>query len=334
MRVPELTEGLACRAVRVIESDESSANLRCEKILDEPAVEKLHVLCAGHKIHSVAARMWARSRSLHSGIVQCLKFLKSPGMYQKFLSSLLDYVGNPDNVILSSAPLSEQAIAHRSMILELFTPSKSDRPHVHVGLRFLSSNLLNGDWQLNDGIRHRCSSAQCCRDRLEFCAKLRFWIPKMLQWLGARRFVEDDWQGWPGHLNFVGCLMHIHSVFQRVFVRTFSGRAMQVADEPLSAAWHLMQDGQEPQRGMDVQGQSEAGELAKALKISLEWLERDRPELPLYLLRLSLRVQVMIMKQFLSTTQGMFEIKAIMGPSGLGDASRHAPSKTHYQVFS
>ena len=322
LHVPGLVGTLPKQIVQVTETDECAANNRCEQIRANPAIANLHIPCSGHKTHAVAQKVWHLWHPLHIAVLKTLNFMRAPGIYQKFLDACIAYIGEPDTVKVEYAPLSTEAITHRKLMLELFSPLYVDQPHVYVSLQYVIESLWNGDWRLQDGIHHHCKWTGCCRDRADTIKKLQSTLPKLLGWLRVRKLVAEDWQGWPGHLFFLGLLMNMHGLFQKVFTHTFSKRQQSV---PSWSAWRSL----EAEHATQGEGGAveDAAELAKVLQVALEWLGGRAPELPLLLVRLSLRPQPGLMRKLLASTSAQFDLKQSIENPGqhiLGGGVRQA----------
>ena len=117
------------------------ANLKAEAVRDHHGTEfvKCHLLCVGHKTHAVAQKSWESFLGTHTGLVKCLKFLKQPGTYHRFLECLLQLVDAPGFVVVKIAPLSDEAKAYRARVLRLFAPQAGTSTN-HAFIHHLSGS--------------------------------------------------------------------------------------------------------------------------------------------------------------------------------------------------
>eukprot|EP00971_Amphidinium_carterae_P193409 3837991-Amphidinium_carterae.1 len=229
--VPSIGYGVCEKSWQVLETDECPANIRAAKVFASDTgieVPVMHFCCNAHKAHQVAKNLWDTCPVLHSGLVQVIKVLKSPGMYQKFQDKLLEKVSEPNFLHITNEPLSEQAIQFRTTVLNIFTPRQSDKPAAFAVIQVVARDLLNGDWRVKN-LQHRCQG--CCQTRGETEAKLRKYLPRFLKALRLTRVETADWSNWQDQLNFVGALGHIHGIFTPVFEESFRLRLAK-ADPP------------------------------------------------------------------------------------------------------
>ena len=309
--LPKLCRGAAAAFPKIwtlVETDENSANCKAEKILgvDAPEPSKLakaHIMCAAHKCHQVAKNVWANHGAVQSGCIKTLQVLKSPGMWHRFLTTMLDQLDTTDELRIVRGPLPEGAVKYREEILELFTPKAHESRRAHIGLRLVSEQLLSGDWRDGSALEHRC--AGCCSSRAETVAKFKRWLPKVLKWLQVRRLELGDWQAWHRALYVIDFLSHVHRLFQRTFVAAF-GRGSVVAELP-SAAWRNL--GEANQAIGERQEGTEQGDLTQNLRVALGYWRDPAAAWMVYLLQQSLAVEVQAMHSLLSSSGSTWSLK-------------------------
>ena len=144
---------------RVVETDEGSNNMKAEQAM---AIHpRLHVVCAGHKTHSVCARTWELFEELRVTIVQTIKVLKSPGAFQRFSDVLLRKIEEPGFWSSGTAPLDESARSYRHFVLAAFAPKPSESRVASVWIGTIAETLLNGDRRKPGLVEHVCGGNSC-----------------------------------------------------------------------------------------------------------------------------------------------------------------------------
>ena len=322
--VPRHAGAIANQRWNLVESDENKE--KAMKILSqdtqshplqEPQAQQMlqaHVVCAGHKAHQVSQKIWEQFKGTHQGIVKAMNALKQPGMWQHFLDSLVELVATPGFVKISTAPLCQEATQFRETILQMFSPQIYESGRASIGIRYVSSSLLNGDWRITEFVEHRCIGG-CCSSLANSVAKLQAVMPKLLGWLGVRRLETGDWLHWQRHLHFVGFLTFCHGVFKATFLRAFSRRPLHLELEEVDVAGAqgtaTEGDNRQGERGSGV----ETGDLSGMVRIASEWLTSGS-ESQLYVLRLALSPQVAMIKGLLATTRGSWDLKQVIDNPG------------------
>ena len=133
---------------RLLETDECAANLRGEKILaaQKGHPPKMHIICSGHKCHQVASKTWEFFNPLHSAVVKTLVFLRSAGIFPRFLQTIMNEMDSL--VVISTDSLDADALRYRDIVLSHFIPRARDSLRAHTICQVLSENLLSGDWRV------------------------------------------------------------------------------------------------------------------------------------------------------------------------------------------
>ena len=164
--------------VKILETDEGSANLRCQNIMlhKEKDVSLLTTICSAHKTHAIGMKTWTRFEELQKMMIKTLRLLHSPGAYAKFVAAVLSRV---DEVEILRTPLPPEAVAHRAAVIELFSHREREKPKSASMFKVLTSELLSGDWRVKT-LQHLCVR-NCCANREHTKLKLREWLPKLLR---------------------------------------------------------------------------------------------------------------------------------------------------------
>ena len=309
--VPSAAYGLCDNTWVLLESDECSANARAAKMAEAKAPEApvLHLFCSGHKLHQIAKTTWDHFPFLHKGLTQVLKVMKSPGMFQKFSDTMVDLVLRGDLLrVCAKAPLDPEEEKYRETIFTMFTPNKADKPRAFARISAVCSHLLNSDWRKEGPLEHRCHP-QCCRSIEHSRQKLVAHLPRFLKALRLQRLEVSNWSQWPEQVCLVGFLMHVHSVFRQVFQKAFPA--------PLRGALSAAREAglEEPQDGARDR-EAEALYVAKMLDASWTWLQKHDAAAHLYIVRVSLDVEVEMMRLLLKQTSADWDIEAMMNSSG------------------
>ena len=313
---PEDTAGFS-NVCRVIETDEGGNNYRAEAILGR--APRLHLMCAGHKIHQVCETVWELFPELKSAMIQTIKYLKSPGAFDLFQTSLLNKLSAPGFLVINNCMLDEEARVYRQVVMSVFTPRKSESRAGAAWVQVIASTLLNGDWRKNGRIEHRCHGGSCCPGgRPETLAKLRIAVPQLLKRLRLQRLELGNWKHWHQHCYFLGFLVLTHGLFRVAFLEAFGGQGQQddLSDERPSA-WRVLAS--QPRSGEDrslEQGPPIAGELSKMRKVALRWLNSPFSATQLYIVGVALAPQVSMMAELLEHVSGHAEAKACVDKPG------------------
>ena len=300
-------------AWRLIETDECGANLRAEKIVSSwPGTPpKMHIICAGHKTHQVASKTWEHLKPLHAGVVKTMVFLRSPGMFGRFLQTFMRLLDSM--LVITSAPLSPEAIKYRCTVLELFTPRASDSAKAHATCKELSKCLFSGDWRQLGSIVHKCAGQSCCRDRAHTLQKMKHYTPILISALKLRKLSSHNWDAWHQALNLTGFLTMMHGCFPYVFERAFGGPAQSVQQASVLQAWRSLDDVEEAVNERDA---LEVGDVARALQVALRFWRASGSWQDMYLLRLALGVELDIMDKLLESTSCKTELRRVMENPG------------------
>ena len=304
--------------VRVVETDEGSNNYRAESILGH--LPRLHLMCAGHKIHEVCRRVWTLFPELKSAMVQTIKFLKSPGAFDLFQTALLNKLSEPGFVVINDGVLDEEAHVYREIVMAVFTPRTSESRTGVAWIRVLARTLLNGDWRKSGVIEHRCAGNSCCpQGRPETLAKLRIAVPNLLKRLRLQRFELGNWKHWHRHCYFVGFLVLTHRLFSVTYVHAFGGHRQDDARSERPSAWNVLESHAQGGEELGADHSSvQAGELAKMLKASLKFWNSPSAATQLYIVGVTLEPQVQMMAELLENVCGHAEAAACTATPGSG----------------
>ena len=147
------TKKIALPVWNLVESDEYAANVRAELLLSKQqqqqqqqqtqAPAKLHVLCAGHKVHQITAKTWEFFTDLHKAFVKTMVFLRSPGMFARFQETFLSLLDSL--LVVVREPLPCEAITFRQTAMQLFLPRPQDSAKAHSTCKVICEELLSGD---------------------------------------------------------------------------------------------------------------------------------------------------------------------------------------------
>ena len=305
MIIPDRASTSCKNVVRLVETDECAANMRAEKVLDhieEEKQAKIHIICYAHKTHQIASSLWAECPEMHLGLVKILSLLKSPGMYERFVATFVAQLHTPDFLHITSAPLTPEAVAHRSMIMRLFMPRREDSPRSWAILQTLAERLFNGNWLIQGRLQHRCV-AGCCVSRHDTINKLSRHIPRLLKLLRVQRLKTANWAAWHKQLFFVGFLLHFHGLFGKIFEIAFGGASARIA------ALEQPEGERRDEEGGDAQA-----ETAKLVRLSLQWLRSSLPGpgTQIFILRAALEVQIHAMHKLLGSTRLENDLEAAL----------------------
>ena len=298
---------------RLLETDECAANMRAEKIVSSQPDQgpKMHIVCAGHKTHQVASAVWEQFKWLHGGIVKTMVFLRSPGVFHRFVATFLRMID--EMLTVTSQPLSNEAIKHRAEVLHLFAPRIKDSARSNAVCKVVCEELLTGDWRNFDTLEHRCKGVACCETRAHTVRKFKHYIPMFLAALKLKRLNTDNWDAWQEALGLVGLLSMVHNCFSKVFLRTVEGESQHL--ERTGQAWWALDGEDQAANEVDV---LEAGEVRKALRVAVKFWTQSRAWQELYLLRYALDVEIEIMHKLLSQTSAKAELQAAVCTPGSG----------------
>eukprot|EP00971_Amphidinium_carterae_P032126 632497-Amphidinium_carterae.1 len=322
MVVPNHVAGIGQRHVRIVETDECAANLRAEKIMastEKGELKKCHIICSGHKAHQIASRCWDSFPHLHAGLVKALSFLKQPGVFQQFQDEFLKCCESPDFIMIKMGPLDESAVEYRQQVLRLFCPAAHQSPRAHAIVHHVSSKLLNGDWRCAGCVHHHCSPL-CCQSYADTVQKLKKAIPRLLKALRVIKLESSNWQEWPTHLFFTGFLTSAHNLFKKVFMQAFgTGIAAELQPSGWSAWKALSALTDEGDQDVNANNDDPQGQYRVMLRVAVAWVLSSTMHQHLFLLRVALDPQIVLMGQLLGNTQSSWIAQEAMkspGPAG------------------
>ena len=313
--VPKHARGLAERTWKLIETDECGSNIRCEKVMQQPGVVNCHLFCSAHKAHQVCQVTWSHFKTTHAGAVQTLKTLKKPGMLQRFMDKFLQLIDQSDLLVVRTAPLSEEDKMYRRTVLRLFAPLPHESRKANASIAFIAETLLNGNWRVPHVLEHRCGPS-CCQNRRETVEKVKHAVRKMVSWLRVTKLETKNWLYWHQHLFFVGFWSLCHNMFSLVFLKAFSGVAIEAQPSQWSV-WRAMigTDAPEDEAVRDQGGEDR--ELAQMLKVATQWLKDPNSPTMLYVLRLALVVQTKLMSEMIACTNSTWDLAQAMDATGV-----------------
>ena len=151
----------------------------------------LTTICCAHKLHSVAAKTWTRFDPLFKGAFKTLKALQSPGALPKLVAEL---VAACEEVQIVTTPLTDDAIAYRGAVVELFSPNFTDKPRNASALKVLIEVVVfTGDWWQKK-LQHLCRG--CCRDRNHTIETMKSLMPRLVRCLQVSTLNTGNWANW------------------------------------------------------------------------------------------------------------------------------------------
>ena len=160
---------------RIAETDEAGANLRAEEMWRQSdagcGTRQLQIVCAAHKCHSVASRVWQMFPDLFYGFRQTMKVLKSPGCFQLFTDTVVRIIIERLKIVYA---VPQEAVWFREDTLRFFRPCETDGLANMACVDIVCNNLLNGDWRDQTCVQHVCVPGQsCCTSKHDTVAKIK-----------------------------------------------------------------------------------------------------------------------------------------------------------------
>ena len=273
---------------RLTETDAAKANFRAERVGTTTA-QVAHAVCSAHRCHQVATKTWTLELQTLSALKRSLLVLESPTYYLKFRDTMIAVI--KDRLVLKrSSVLPPQALSFRQAVLRLYSPT-SHRSRAHSTVRVFAEDVLNGNWMNSKEVEHYCSG--CCTSERDTHLLIERWVPRVLKALSLRRFCKANWTSWQLPLCVVGFWMHVHNLWNQVFLQAFS---------PVRDALRVLGEAQLDE-GAD-ESQRWQVEMAQNLTIALSsWGERGaEASSSMYVLRSSLQAECEAMATLLENT--------------------------------
>ena len=226
---------------RVMECDGAPSNMRSEKIFlgesrNQDDCLSFILVCLLHKVHSAAEKSWTMSPlpQLLSGILHCGLFFSGPHIFHRFRAALRSCLSNTPLIIYKQHPCPREAIAYRTRLVKMFSPSREKQPRRHATLQVVSAKLLNGDWRVRGGLQHYCDGS-CCNGEEDCRDKIISYGMKLLAAVRPHIFKKNNWSEWIRGLRSFGILEGVHGLFTAAFERAF-GRPPPQEPEAIDVA--------------------------------------------------------------------------------------------------
>ena len=210
---------------RLAETDGAPANAKAERMLQawlKKASHKhsnLHHVCAAHKCHAIADKVWEQDLPTLSGIVAALLTVQKSQPLSRLREALLSLVQTRAQVLTTFQPLTEAAKRYRSNILNLYAPTGQHTRKRSIALAMAA--VFNHDWRSRGVVVHACPGPHCCSDRQEGVEKMLYMMKVFLRSLRPGKLCKGNWLAWMRPLQFLGLLGAIHNILADAFEIAF-----------------------------------------------------------------------------------------------------------------
>ena len=217
--------------IRLVETDNLSANLRAERLYkatQNHELKTMHVVCVAHQVHSAAARTFDFMAPTISSIIACCKVLGEGGMRHKLREHMQAAIPRwVRRVQTNVRHLDDEAVNFRRSVLACIT-HQGESPRLSARMSLLAE-VLNGDWRERGHLSHLCSGTGCCQSHDHCVNKCLSLLPKALTTM-CRMFCRGNWSGWPAQLAFF-LATAIHGFLGSMLLSVFQSRGPE--DDPL-----------------------------------------------------------------------------------------------------
>ena len=208
---------------KICESDQAKGNVNAEQLWANahPALSaSLQLFCIGHRVHSVADKVWSLDKELVKQITRVLLALQSSEDVAQLSRAMGAIIASELTVVKADA-LSPDAIGYRKHVLSLLLPSS--QPQGKFARRRATmlalSATLNGDWRAAKP-EHRCAGQTCCKNRAHSVLKAQVAVQLFLKSTRPSRLCRGNWLDWARPLSFF-LLAYMHKLLGRAFHLAF-----------------------------------------------------------------------------------------------------------------
>ena len=272
--------------LRLTETDEAPSNLKTERLMRQESLwTPWHSVCAAHKAHNAAQRVWALCASEMKAMSRTLLCFRTPKFLQAFQNRMRVVVARKASFQLYAPTLSEDAKQFRNLIYRFCTSSLSHRGR--RVLEVLGQVLLNGDWRQRTVVSHHCPGPQCCRDRTHFIEKLLAYLDLVFKTLRARVLNRANWLHWPASLDFLAWWLALHNLLGDTILEVCNNMS-----DPEELLYEEVEEGD--------QNAMWRVEAAENLQICRAWLQSERPLDDVLHIRLSLFPEIDLITKLVS----------------------------------
>ena len=191
------------RKLHVVTTDAAPSNMKAERLLcsTDKSWGLLHLVCDVHRIHRVAADVFAMVPQMTSGMIKLALSLRVGSTMSLLRAGLREHL--KQNLVIKHGMRSEASTKRCKALAQLFL-SKSEVQHHRKAIE----TLLNGDWSVSPQIEHYCNG--CCATPAETLQKLYDFIAPALARSAPHVFPRHKWAGADRTLDWIGLFSVVH----------------------------------------------------------------------------------------------------------------------------
>ena len=321
---PEIEELFKGRVFRLCETDGDGANFKAEQLLKEQRPQAwrqgalLHVVCSAHKAHAAVEKTWGETpmSDIITGMINCylaLDDLEVLNAVRRFMDAEI----TTRLQVFVGSECSESAKLFQENCKRYFWPKRS-RSRIRSQLHQVCE-VLNGDWRVPGCLQHHCRN--CCSSKASTERKLKRLLATALLSLRCGCLCRDNWVEWPDQMVFIAWSHLLHQFMQDAFLHVLRGEPqlpapMNEDEQPENPIGDRV-PGHDPERAGGADGlagvQAARAERAKCLRLALAFLSDPSWFKHLYILRVSLQVQVPLMRHLVHSVSKEEEIDNMYG---------------------
>ena len=348
LQVPDSTVACFENVVRLVEFDESPANLRAEQLLLRSRAAKwmgMESVCLCHKTHASATKSWALEETLITSLIQATLLIAQGGSMQRLKDAARQLVKEKFSVLRQQV-LQSGAERYKDLMVKFFpVPHKRRRAQalLQVAMKF-----FNSEWRRHDGIFHVCSGPGCCASEQESATKASLLLIQLLVAMRPKVFSRSEWLSWSSSLPFFGVSTALHNVLPQLFMMAFA-KSGDKGDEvvpanvesqgPQDAMDMLLEVGRVAEQAVEIElGEAELegvatktpGDMerfraatAHSLHTTMRWMASGSVWEDVFVLRSCLDAEITLMSDLTHMASGTWEREQAMSESqALGRMSR------------
>ena len=311
--------------IRLTETDEDKANMRCEAMWHDglPSQwDRAHFLCLGHKTHAAATKSWLLQTDLVSYLIHTTKHISTSGANARLKAAVVMLAKKR---FIREAHLRPPAEAEefKRDIVNMFLPlpmkgSARRRATIQEVLEF-----FNADWRVTNVLRHYCKGPGCCPTDLYSFHRGVSLLTRLFTCLKPKVFNKDDWLHWDSSLAYFAFGSALHQLLPDAFQLAFNKDGAQVMAESRDAVdvleliiepvggqghaeplpWEVPLD----QGAMEVDdAMRKRIECARSLRAALAFMNHNMLH-QIYLMRATLQPQQRLMHRLVHLVSGEWE---------------------------